>query len=133
MQGAVEKRRTTLANKKAEKAATTPTGTSLSDSNPMGAGFMTTDPNSAGPSGPATPVSMHGQPPSAFPAPPPSAAPVAIGLAPSPLALPQGGGGPPPLLLQPAQPAQPHHLQGYLQQPPPYTYPFGPTGPTGPL
>ncbi|KAJ4286648.1 hypothetical protein N0V88_007939 [Collariella sp. IMI 366227] len=71
MQGAVEKRRTTLANKKAERAATT---------GPNGSGVMTegtepgTEPSSANPSDPTTPASMHGQslppPITAYDAPP---------------------------------------------------------------
>jgi hypothetical protein len=53
MQGAVEKRRTTLANKKAEKATANP-----ADPNATG---QTTESGSAGTSDPATPVSMPGQ------------------------------------------------------------------------
>lgn len=101
MQGAVEKRRTTLAIKKAEKAAGNPDG---SEPNAMG---QATDSGSAGPSGPTTPASMHGQPGSGL------------------LALPQG---PPMMLHHPPPP------QGFLQQPPyPYAMPPGPHGPPGPL
>ena len=50
MQGAVEKRRTTLANKKAEKAAGTPTN------NGDGAAGNMTDPGSAGASASGTPT-----------------------------------------------------------------------------
>ncbi|KAK4135936.1 hypothetical protein BT67DRAFT_376302 [Trichocladium antarcticum] len=52
MQGAVEKRRTTLANKKAEKASTNPADAATG---------QTTDSGSAGTSDPATPVSSAGQ------------------------------------------------------------------------
>ena len=100
MQGAVEKRRTTLAIKKAEKAAGSSVGPDGADSNAMG---QMTDSGSAGPSDPTTPASMHGQPGSGL------------------LALPQV----PPMMLQPPQPHQ-----GFLQQPLyPYGMPPGPPGP----
>ena len=67
MQGAVEKRRTTLANKKAEKAASTPVDASVAG--------QTTDSGSVGPSDPATPVSLPGSLPGQ----------------PGPLAMPQEG------------------------------------------
>ncbi|SPQ17622.1 5ca77c6a-6cc6-499f-958a-04fdca8e8adc [Thermothielavioides terrestris] len=107
MQGAVEKRRNTLANKKAEKAASSTNSTTPAPAD-QNTTTQATDASSAGRSGTATPASMHG-------------------LGPGPLALPQGPPPPPPPVL--LQPAQPH--QGYLQQPPPYPYPFGPTGPSG--
>ncbi|KXX76800.1 hypothetical protein MMYC01_205456 [Madurella mycetomatis] len=57
MQGAVEKRRTTLANKKAEKAANS-TASGAVDPNIPG---QTTEPGSAAPLGPTTPTAMSGQ------------------------------------------------------------------------
>ncbi|KAK3693441.1 hypothetical protein B0T22DRAFT_40436 [Podospora appendiculata] len=56
MQGAVEKRRTTLANKKAEKAAGNPNG-----ADPNGLGGQPSDTGSAGPSAPGTPSMMPNQ------------------------------------------------------------------------
>ncbi|EAQ93855.1 hypothetical protein CHGG_02090 [Chaetomium globosum CBS 148.51] len=104
MQGAVEKRRTTLANKKAEKAATNPNADG-GDANGMG---QMTDSGSAGPSDPTTPASMHGQPGSGL------------------LALPQG----PPMMLQHPPPHQGFLQQpSYL-----YAMPHGPPpGPPGPM
>lgn len=104
MQGAVEKRRTTLANKKAEKAAGNP---NADGSDPNGMGQMT-DSGSAGPSDPTTPASMHGQPGSGL------------------LALPQG----PPMMLQHPPPHQGFLQQpSYL-----YAMPHGPPpGPPGPM
>jgi hypothetical protein len=102
MQGAVEKRRTTLAIKKAEKAA----GGSQADGTELNAMGHMTDSGSAGPSDPTTPASMHGQSVS--------------GLLAPPQGLPQG----PPMLLQPQQPPQ-----GFLQQPYSYAMPQGPMGP----
>ncbi|KAK3299760.1 uncharacterized protein B0H64DRAFT_379090 [Chaetomium fimeti] len=105
MQGAVEKRRTTLANKKAEKAAGNP---NADGSDPNGMGQMT-DSGSAGPSDPTTPASMHGQPGSGL------------------LALPQG----PPMMLQHPQPhpgflQQPSYLYAMPHGPPPPGPPPGP-------
>ncbi|KAL2022087.1 hypothetical protein VTK56DRAFT_6131 [Thermocarpiscus australiensis] len=85
MQRAVEKRRTTLANKKAEKAASKEASISA-DPNASG---QTTEPNSAGPTAPTTPV-------------------VAVSDQSGPFAVPQDAQQP-----QPAD--QP---QGVLQQPP---------------
>lgn len=101
MQGAVEKRRTTLAIKKAEKAA----GGSQADGTELAMGHMT-DSGSAGASDPTTPASMHGQPVS--------------GLLAPPQGLPQG----PPMMMQPQQPPQ-----GFLQQPYSYAMSQGPMGP----
>ncbi|KAK3335263.1 hypothetical protein B0T19DRAFT_351418 [Cercophora scortea] len=56
MQGAVEKRRTTLANKKAEKAAGNSNG-----ADPNGMGGQPSDTGSAGPSTPGTPSMMPNQ------------------------------------------------------------------------
>ncbi|KAL2128732.1 hypothetical protein VTI74DRAFT_8710 [Chaetomium olivicolor] len=131
MQGAVEKRRTTLAIKKAERAASTGTngmGVIAEGAESNGPG-MTIEASSAGPSDPTTPASMHAQvppgpaPPAAFDAPPPQApslGPV-VGPAtvvgstpgpvygghphphgpPGPLAFPRG---PPPMHRGPIQP-----------------------------
>ncbi|KAL2150908.1 hypothetical protein VTH82DRAFT_6006 [Thermothelomyces myriococcoides] len=103
MQGAVEKRRTTLAIKKAEKAANS-LNQDTSDAN--ASNQPATDPGSAGTSNPTTPASVHGQPGSGL------------------LALPQG---PPMMMPHPPPP------QGFLQQPPyPYSMPPPPPGPPGP-
>ncbi|KAL2139011.1 hypothetical protein VTI28DRAFT_5892 [Corynascus sepedonium] len=104
MQGAVEKRRTTLAIKKAEKAA----GNLNQETSDPNSTSQMTDSGSAGPSDPTTPASMHGQP--------------GTGL----LALPQG----PPMMLQHPPPPQ-NFLQ---QPPYPYAMPPGPPpGPPGPM
>ncbi|KAK4215234.1 hypothetical protein QBC37DRAFT_128769 [Rhypophila decipiens] len=130
MKGAVEKRRTTLANKKAEKAAGSPASNSA---DPSLAG-RTPDPSSAGPSAPATPALLPTQSgPLAFPPPsqgfqhlPHMQQPVQQGLQPlhqglqaiphglqqlqhsMPL-MPQG--------LQPPQQPHPQQLQQPMQQP----------------
>ncbi|AEO59525.1 hypothetical protein MYCTH_2307901 [Thermothelomyces thermophilus ATCC 42464] len=101
MQGAVEKRRTTLAIKKAEKAASN-LNHDTSDAN---ATNQTTDSGSAGPSNPATPASMHGQPGSGL------------------LALPQG---PPMMLPHPPPPQGFLHQPSYPYSMPP---PSGPPRP----
>ncbi|KAL2157135.1 hypothetical protein VTH06DRAFT_6423 [Thermothelomyces fergusii] len=102
MQGAVEKRRTTLAIKKAEKAAN-----SLNhDTSEANTTNQTTDPGSAGPSNPTTPASMRGQPGSGL------------------LALPQG---PPMMLPHPPPPQSFLQQPSYTYSMPP---PPGPPGPT---
>lgn len=106
MQGAVAKRRTTLAIKKAEKAAGNGNPDSA-DPNEMGGMGHMTDMESAGPSDPTTPASMYGPPPPG----------------PGPLAHPQG----PPMMLQPAPPPQ-----GFLQHPPYQQYGM-PPGRMGPM
>jgi hypothetical protein len=107
MQGAVEKRRATLASKKAEKAQGSTTGVSGgADSNDSG---QATEPNSASPSGPTTPASMTaGQ---------------TIGS----LALPQG---PQQAQQQQQQQQAPVQSQAILQQPSlAYTLSQSPSGP----
>ncbi|KAG7293673.1 hypothetical protein NEMBOFW57_003728 [Staphylotrichum longicolle] len=99
MQGAVEKRRTTLAIKKAEKAA----GNGGPEDSEVGAMGQMTDSGSAGPSDPTTPASMYGQP------------------GPGPLAFPQG-----PAMPMPLAPPPQGYLQ---QPPYPYAMPPGPMGP----
>lgn len=105
MQGAVEKRRTTLAIKKAEKAAggnPTPEG---DNTNGNGSSAMTDSGSAAGPSDPTTPASMHG-----------GTVPVSGPGSQQLLALPQGPGAIPSLGGQiQHQPSQ--QTQGYLQQP----------------
>ncbi|KAK4129821.1 hypothetical protein N657DRAFT_653093 [Parathielavia appendiculata] len=110
MQGAVEKRRNTLASKKAEKASANgslpPEGADA-----VAVGQTDSGPGSAGPSGPTTPASMHSQSGSG-----------SAGL----LALPKAH---PVILPAPV----PHPPQAYLQQPPP-PYPYAlPPGPPGPM
>ncbi|KAH6633862.1 hypothetical protein B0J18DRAFT_405592 [Chaetomium sp. MPI-SDFR-AT-0129] len=105
MQGAVEKRRTTLAIKKAEKAAGGGNPTPEGDNTNGNGSAMTDSGSAAGPSDPTTPASMHG---GNMPASGPSGQQL--------LALPQGPGAIPTLgghIQQ--QPSQ--QTQGYLQQP----------------
>ncbi|KAK4234255.1 hypothetical protein C8A03DRAFT_18800 [Achaetomium macrosporum] len=119
MQGAVEKRRSTLARKKSENAGTkTETGTKTEKTATTTG--TATGTGSAVPSGASTPVSAVM----------PNQAGPSLVPGPGPLAPPQA----PPILLRPAQRPQAH--QGYLQQPTPYPYtlPHGPPGtmPPGP-
>lgn len=139
MKGAVEKRRTTLANKKAEKAAS-----SASNSADPSLAGRTPDPNSAGPSAPNTPALLPTQiGPLAFPPPSQSYQPLQQpmqqpmqqgyqpmppqGLPPIPHGLQQLHHGMSPVQqpgLQPPQQPHPAHLQQpmqpfqALQQPP---------------
>jgi hypothetical protein len=108
MQGAVEKRRTTLAIKKAEKAA----NGSMADD------WGQTDSGSAGPSDPTTPASVHGSGLLALPQGHPVLLPAPAPPAPPPPHHPQHQPQPQP--------------QGFLQQPPPYHYTL-PPGPPGPM
>ncbi|KAK4097447.1 hypothetical protein N658DRAFT_489207 [Parathielavia hyrcaniae] len=114
MQGAVEKRRNTLATKKAEKVSST-NGGGADGAESSVVGQTDSGPNSAGPSGPTTPASMHSKSGSGS------------GL----LALPKAH---PVILPAPAPASVPLATQqgGFLQQPPPYHFTM-PPGPPGPM
>ncbi|KAL1838931.1 hypothetical protein VTJ49DRAFT_2062 [Mycothermus thermophilus] len=120
MQGAVEKRRTTLANKKAERAAGN-NNSGNNSSNGRGSNRAASEATSSGPATPAAgPVAVAGPAPAA-----------------TLLALPRGQPTPPPMppsssgvtvLQAPQQPPVPSQGGGFLQQPlpppPPGAYPY---------
>ncbi|KAL2125588.1 hypothetical protein VTJ04DRAFT_1953 [Mycothermus thermophilus] len=130
MQGAVEKRRTTLANKKAERAAGKDNANNGSGRASNRAASEATssgpaNPAAAAPAPAATLLALpRGQP---TPPPPPPGAAMAATMAPSPA-----------VLQAPQQPAVHQQLppppQGFLQQlhPAPYPYALGPPPGTGP-
>lgn len=105
MQGAVEKRRTTLANKKAERAASSNLNASTADTTNSAAANTGQAAGSAAPSGSTTPASLAGRP----------------------------GSLPPIQDSVPLQSTagQSSHSAGILQQPP-AGYALPPGGPSGP-